>query len=587
MVNRKFLDESDAGKLLDAERLLSLRDKEWHQAALDGERASLALAEAEHEWQVLEKEWRVHDTAYALKSGLPYPLQRIPYRYIRKPVSLYTKLQDGFRTKFSVNTTVIVNNDKWPRELPLVSVIIPCFNYGKYIEDAIDSVLKQTFPNFEIIVVDGCSTDEITLKKLNSLNKPKTTVHFRNKRYLVGDNRNFGIGMAQGKYICCLDADDILLPTYLEKALFVAESYGIDIVYPAVKAFDQQDYLWYVENSNLLQCARNNFMPSVALFRKEAWKAVHGFKDWGLQNDYVFEDWEFWTRLIGNGFRARGIPEPLMLYRVHGQGLSAQSTKSISEQSTIIISENRKLFTRANIKKLRKLDRISYKVRNPYSNLSADHVQHPVVLFSLPFVTFGGQDLELVHIAKKLKEHGYTIVVITTEHGEDVDNNATGYGNITDEVYHLHKFLKHKNEFKDFIFYLIETRKIDLVYQVGCDLIYYLLPQIKIVFPFIKIVDQLYNLVGHVDNNLKYSTYIDVTIVENEEVQKHLVNNFHKDSDKVILIKNDVELLSSDNLLLRQMKQNARSYAEDYLDIEISKNNYLKIFDSLLPRQTA
>ena len=127
-------------------------------------------------------------------------------------------------------------------DCPLVSVVIPCFNYGQYVEQAIRSVLSQTFTNLEIIVVEGGSTDGTTPEILRALEQsglPRTRFVYRTEPHLVGDNRNFGIGLARGRYVCCLDADDLIKPTYVEIAVFLAEFGGYDMVYPSVRCFEE------------------------------------------------------------------------------------------------------------------------------------------------------------------------------------------------------------------------------------------------------------------------------------------------------------------------------------------------------------
>ncbi|MCI5167028.1 MAG: glycosyltransferase family 2 protein, partial [Candidatus Electrothrix sp. GM3_4] len=102
--------------------------------------------------------------------------------------------------------------------MPRVSVVIPCYNQGSFIDETIHSVLAQTWQYFEIIVVNDGSTDPFTVNHLQQLNFPKTRVlHTENQG--LSSARNNGIREAQGEYILPLDADDRIGPTYLEQAI--------------------------------------------------------------------------------------------------------------------------------------------------------------------------------------------------------------------------------------------------------------------------------------------------------------------------------------------------------------------------------
>ena len=93
--------------------------------------------------------------------------------------------------------------------MPMVSVIMPCYNQGNFIDAAVDSVLLQTFANFEIIIINDGSTDEFTINKLKKYNKPFCKViHTTNKGLAAA--RNIGLKNATGKYIQFLDADDVI-----------------------------------------------------------------------------------------------------------------------------------------------------------------------------------------------------------------------------------------------------------------------------------------------------------------------------------------------------------------------------------------
>src|SRR6185312_7230286 len=102
---------------------------------------------------------------------------------------------------------------------------------------------------------------------------------FRTERHLAGDNRNFGIELGRGRYVCCLDADDLIRPTYLEIAVFLAERYGYDVVYPSVRCFGNSSTTWMLTDASFPEIALENQISTVALFRKSAWETVGGFRD--------------------------------------------------------------------------------------------------------------------------------------------------------------------------------------------------------------------------------------------------------------------------------------------------------------------
>ena len=103
-----------------------------------------------------------------------------------------------------------------------VSVVIPCYNHGQYIDEAVNSILKQTYQDFEIIIVNDGSTDPLTIEKLRAYHKPKTTViHTENGGPSAA--RNTGIRTAIGEYILTLDADDWFEATFLAKAVAILD----------------------------------------------------------------------------------------------------------------------------------------------------------------------------------------------------------------------------------------------------------------------------------------------------------------------------------------------------------------------------
>ena len=125
---------------------------------------------------------------------------------------------------------------------PLVSVIVPCFNLGHYLHETVDSVLSQTVDNYEILVGDDGSTDEDTRRLLTTFSRPKTRV-FRYVHQGLAATRNALIGEARGTYVCALDADDRLHPTFLERTIaeFVADP-QLTFVSPHLQMFGMHYY---------------------------------------------------------------------------------------------------------------------------------------------------------------------------------------------------------------------------------------------------------------------------------------------------------------------------------------------------------
>jgi glycosyltransferase involved in cell wall biosynthesis len=196
-----------------------------------------------------------------------------------------------------------------------VTVIIPCYNDGRFLEQAIDSVLNQTTLPQKIIIVDDGSEQE-TKDVINNLNSPIIEVIFQNNRG-VAAARNKGIEAATTDFILTLDADDGFEPAFIKKGL---KTLHADPTIGAVccyyqkhknnKPFDDVIKPLGGEISDFL--VKNNGVAS-ALFRKSCWEEVGGY-DTSFSNGY--EDWDFWLSILRNNWKMHVIPETLFSYRV-------------------------------------------------------------------------------------------------------------------------------------------------------------------------------------------------------------------------------------------------------------------------------
>lgn len=207
---------------------------------------------------------------------------------------------------------------------PIVSVVIPCYNYGAYVEDAIRSCLRSTWQDLEILVVDDGSTDPETERVLKELNFPKTRViHQENKGLPAARNR--GIREAAGRYILPLDADDTIHPTLIEKALILLEAHpGLGFASFWLRHFGDEDWVWMPPPFNFATLLDDNIVTVASLFRKAAWEEVGGYNEAMRQG---YEDWDFWISLAKWGWIGRQIPEPLFNYRRHGHTMVHEAHK--------------------------------------------------------------------------------------------------------------------------------------------------------------------------------------------------------------------------------------------------------------------
>ncbi len=195
---------------------------------------------------------------------------------------------------------------------PKVSVVIPCFNLAEYLDEAIDSVLAQTFQDFEILVVDDGSNDPYTKNKLSTLNKPRVRI-FRSENQGLAGARNLAIANAHGQYILPLDADDRLAPTFLEKSVAVLDGRPeAGIVYSEVEWFGEKNGKWEVPPYRFPDILLDNVIVASALFRRSDWELVGGYS---TEFRSRWEDYDFWLSLIERGRVPYRIPEVLFYYR--------------------------------------------------------------------------------------------------------------------------------------------------------------------------------------------------------------------------------------------------------------------------------
>lgn len=227
----------------------------------------------------------------------------------------------------------------------LVSVVIPCFNQAQFLADAVESVIAQSYRNWEIIIVNDGSPDntsqvaqklilEKTGHKIRLVEKPNGG---------LSDARNAGIRFARGEYILPLDADDMIDPSFLAKTVALLDQN------PAV-AIAYTDWVYFgayrakreaIDYDFTRLCTKENLFTCTSLYRKKAWEAAGGYNSNMTRG---VEDWDFWIGCGEKGFTGQRIPEPLFFYRAKDQSMIHTLQPHLKAMFARIILNHPKLY---------------------------------------------------------------------------------------------------------------------------------------------------------------------------------------------------------------------------------------------------
>lgn len=204
---------------------------------------------------------------------------------------------------------------------PAVSIIIPCFNDGKFLVESVGSAERCQSETREIIVVNDGSTDEETLSILKEVeSRGHQVTHQRNCG--LASARNHGVGLAHGRYILPLDADNRVRPEYLEKGIEILDQRPeIDVVYGDAQLFGSKTGRLFVPEFNLCRLLEWNYIDACALFRRSAWLRC-GMYDEKMPS-MGYEDWDLWCRIALSGGQFHHINEVLYEYRTRPGSMSS------------------------------------------------------------------------------------------------------------------------------------------------------------------------------------------------------------------------------------------------------------------------
>jgi len=206
---------------------------------------------------------------------------------------------------------------------PLVSVIVTTYNRKELLKETLDSILNQTYKNFELIVVDNYS-DYDYLYHIKSFNDDRIRPFQNANNGIIAVNRNFGIKQAKGEYIAFCDDDDLWLPQKLYTQIFLIEDSGHGMVYTMQKQFGAVNIfsnyfgigpLPFKQNTSTAALLNVNCIPNSSVVIKKSILDTTGYLD-ESKSFVAFEDNDLWIR-VSKIIDINFIPEVLVLHRVH------------------------------------------------------------------------------------------------------------------------------------------------------------------------------------------------------------------------------------------------------------------------------
>jgi glycosyltransferase involved in cell wall biosynthesis/SAM-dependent methyltransferase len=242
----------------------------------------------------------------------------IPSPYATQPLNLANRPEESLPLSLASKTPEVQSMPSYTPSLESrisVSVIIPCYNQGEYLLEAIASVQSCQESVYELIIVNDSSQDSVTEKVLNYLRKRNYHIIDTPKNLGLAEARNTGIRQAKGRYILPLDADNKVYPQYITKAIEILDACPeVGVVYGNMEIFGDKQEVREVPDFDINLIVKGNYIDACAVIRQQVWKDCGGY-DANIPDRLGYEDWDLWLTAAEKGWQFYHIPEVLFQYR--------------------------------------------------------------------------------------------------------------------------------------------------------------------------------------------------------------------------------------------------------------------------------
>lgn len=254
---------------------------------------------------------------------------------------------------------------------PLISVVIPCYNSGQFLPDALASVLGYAGPEpYEVIVVDDGSTDELTQEVLRRAAEQGCRV-FRQPNAGPAAARNTGIAQARGEFILFLDSDNKIRHDYLTQGVAVLRQYPrVGVVYGRANFFgDDTAPRFTGQPFDSYKLLSYNFIDMCSVIRRRMWEELGGLDENRLIIGH--EDWEFWIRAFGAGWQFHYLDQVLFDYRIRHNSLITQAIipEAAAKMKEYIFHKHTKIYLATYERMFQAYDAYQYDKARPVRSL--------------------------------------------------------------------------------------------------------------------------------------------------------------------------------------------------------------------------
>lgn len=381
------------------------------------------------------------------------------------------------------------DTDPFAKQKIDVSIVTPYFNTEAFFVETFISLLAQSLQNWEWVIVDDGSLDRDAITRLAEVAAKDLRVRtIRQENAGPSAARNTGYKASIGRYICLLDSDDLLEPTYLEKCVwFLDSNENFAFCNSRSIIFGEQEFLYASGFERGKAHLQANVGPINSVIRRAAYSDCGGFVE---TIKIGHEDWDFWLAMAKAGHWGYTIPEYMQWIRKRANGRFEQTMKTgrINDEFEKLMHKKYEGLEKKFPEPVR-LRQTPYESIETHALVTNSLAKNPTgrrIMFIVPWMVTGGADRVNLDLIEGLTAKGHDVTVCATlsaDHQWEFE-----FSRFTPDIFVLPNFLK-ISDYPRFLSYIIKSRHIDTIVITGSTLGYQFLPYLRTVSPEVAFVD--------------------------------------------------------------------------------------------------